>query len=60
MTWRRQRNVLLAESDWTQAIDSPLSESKKVEWQTYRQSLRDITITNWKLEGIVWPDKPEE
>ena len=22
---RKQRNVLLAESDWTQAIDSPLS-----------------------------------
>ena len=57
---RKQRNVLLAESDWTQAIDSPLSESKKVEWQTYRQELRDITITNWKIEDTIWPDKPEE
>ncbi len=59
ITLRKQRNELLVESDWTQAIDSPLSESKKVEWQTYRQALRDITITNWKEEGTVWPDKPE-
>ena len=56
---RKQRDELLAESDWTQAIDSPLSESKKVKWQTYRQALRDITITNWKIEGTVWPQKPE-
>jgi hypothetical protein len=56
---RNQRNELLAESDWTQAPDSPLSEDKKVEWQTYRQTLRDITITNWQLEGTVWPQIPE-
>ena len=56
---RKPRNELLVESDWTQAIDSPLSESKKVEWQTYRQALRDITITNWQIEGTDWPDKPE-
>ena len=56
---RDQRNELLAERDWTQYSDSPLSESKKVEWQTYRQTLRDITITNWKQEGTVWPQKPE-
>ena len=25
--------------------DSPLSDSKKAEWKTYRQALRDITKT---------------
>ena len=33
----------LKESDWTQAGDNGLSTSKKNEWKTYRQKLRDIT-----------------
>ena len=33
----------LTESDWTQAGDKGLSTSKKNEWKTYRQKLRDIT-----------------
>ena len=36
------RGALLFDSDWTQVSDSPLSESKKTEWQTYRQALRDM------------------
>ena len=39
---RRRRTVLLEESDWTQAVDSPLTDSKKAEWVTYRQALRDL------------------
>lgn len=39
---RRKRNILLEESDWTQVPDSPLSDSKKAEWATYRQQLRDM------------------
>jgi hypothetical protein len=56
---RQERDRRLAESDWTQTIDSPLSEEKKVEWQTYRQLLRDIisTITN-TTDIINWPTKP--
>jgi len=43
-----RRNWLLAVSDWTQGNDSPLTSSKKTEWQTYRQELRDLpeTIAN--------------
>ena len=62
------RNWLLKESDWTQFNDSPLSDSKKVEWATYRQSLRDITKTaNPKLitdsvtldaSSVTFPTKP--
>ena len=40
--FREFRNKLLAKSDWTQVPDSPLSDSKKTEWQTYRQALRDM------------------
>tara|TARA_B100000900_G_scaffold308139_2_gene266810 strand:+ start:1787 stop:2011 length:225 start_codon:yes stop_codon:yes gene_type:complete len=42
---REYRNSLLADSDWTVMPDSPLSDSKKAEWKTYRQALRDITKT---------------
>ena len=55
---RTKRNNLLAACDWTQAIDSPLSESKKAEWAEYRQLLRDIPEAI--SEGSVdWPTKPE-
>tara|TARA_Y100001963_G_scaffold102744_1_gene141422 strand:- start:217 stop:459 length:243 start_codon:yes stop_codon:yes gene_type:complete len=37
-----KRNRKLQASDWTQLPDAPISESKKAEWETYRQALRDI------------------
>ena len=40
--FKKVRNAKLAESDWTQAADSPLSDSKKAEWKTYRQALGDL------------------
>tara|TARA_R100001460_G_scaffold106168_1_gene153450 strand:+ start:303 stop:521 length:219 start_codon:yes stop_codon:yes gene_type:complete len=43
--FRQIRNVKLARCDWTQAPDSPLSDTKKAEWATYRQALRDLTKT---------------
>lgn len=55
---RVTRNKLLSNSDWTQAIDSPLTESDKSAWQTYRQALRDITDTYTSLNDVVWPEKP--
>jgi hypothetical protein len=56
---RQERDRRLIESDWTQNIDSPLSNEKKTEWQTYRQVLRDIisTITN-TTDIVEWPTKP--
>ena len=39
--FREKRDRKLAASDWTQMPDSPLSDSKKAEWATYRQALRD-------------------
>ena len=57
--FKQERNQLLADTDWTQVSDSPLSDSKKTEWQTYRQALRDMP----SQEGFdplnpVYPTKP--
>ena len=59
---RRKRNRLLELSDWSQVADTVLSDTKKTEWQTYRQNLRDITnglTTVADIEAVTWPNKPE-
>lgn len=59
---KSQRVEMLFESDWTQGADSPLSEEKKLEWATYRQALRDITITHPNIidiQDVVWPQEPQ-
>jgi hypothetical protein len=58
---RRQRDLMLSGSDWTQAADSPLSDLKKADWAAYRQQLRDVPANNTAIQHIdevVWPDKP--
>ena len=55
---RETRNTLLSECDWTQFQDSPITGSKLTEWQTYRQSLRDVTNQE-NPYNITWPTKPE-
>lgn len=55
---RLVRNSKLKETDWTQLADIP--DATKNAWQTYRQSLRDITDTYSSLEddGFTWPTEP--
>ena len=55
---RAKRNELLDTCDWTQIPDNKLSDSKKTEWQTYRQALRDITLTATSCSDVVWPTPP--
>lgn len=57
---REIRAAMLAETDWTQTADSPLTDAKKAEWRTYRQKLRDLSDhVNWpELEDFDWPTKP--
>ena len=55
---RHYRDTLLRESDWTQFTDSPLTDSKKTEWKTYRQSLRDLPATEADPENATFPTKP--
>ena len=56
---RTTRTYLLQESDWTQLPDSPLSESAKAEWATYRQALRDIMNGySGSIADVEFPSKP--
>lgn len=61
---REKRNKLLQYTDWTQVPDSPLSNSKKAEWATYRQQLRDMMSSytdseSNTVQAITWPTPPE-
>ncbi len=55
---RFNRDKMLLESDWTQLPDSPLSDSKKAEWATYRQTLRDLTDNIDSFGSVTYPDAP--
>ena len=58
---RRERDRLLAESDWTQANDTPLTDANVAKWKTYRTSLRDLPSdqsSKTKYSDITWPTKP--
>lgn len=52
---RKKRDLLLAETDWVGGTDVP--ELIKEKWNTYRQSLRDIT-SQTDPDNIIWPTKP--
>ena len=60
---RRQRDVKLAETDWTALADVTMADNMK----TYRQALRDLpahkdgkdaTLKDGVLENVKWPLKP--
>tara|TARA_Y100000114_G_C11751266_1_gene324446 strand:+ start:418 stop:648 length:231 start_codon:yes stop_codon:yes gene_type:complete len=58
---RDLRKEMLSGSDWTQANDSPLSDSKKAEWASYRQELRDLPskyTNDDSPSDVVWPTMP--
>lgn len=55
---RSERNALIAESDWTQLDDTPITNAKKLEWAVYRQALRDIPQQVGFPWNVVCPEKP--
>ena len=60
---RLRRNILLQDTDWTQMPDSPLSDSKKTEWATYSQALRDMMASytdseSNTVENTTFPTQP--
>lgn len=55
---RKIRNQKLTESDWTQLLDSPLSEAERLTWSEYRSKLRDIPQNFDSPEKIAWPQEP--
>lgn len=55
---RSKRDAKLADCDWTQLADSPLTSDGKSAWAVYRQALRDLPATSVDLDHIEWPDEP--
>ena len=56
---RSKRDRLLSSCDWVMMSDSPIAD--KTAWETYRQSLRDITnnlTTVQDVNAVVFPTKP--
>lgn len=54
---RTDRNSRLADCDWTQLPDAPLTNTETANWASYRQALRDIT-TQADPFSIEWPVSP--
>jgi hypothetical protein len=58
---RSLRDYKLGRSDWTQVADSPLADTDKAAWATYRQALRDVPTNNpniTDLDEVSWPTEP--
>ena len=58
LTWddiRRERDGLLAASDWTQVADAPVDAAA---WAVYRQALRDVPQDYASPDEVVWPTAP--
>ena len=64
---RKERNKLLAQTDWTQLGDVSSNLTLLSAWKAYRQALRDLPAsTNPKLDSdgyldmtsVTWPTKP--
>lgn len=55
---RHIRDLLMGLTDYTQANDSPLSETQRAAWATYRQALRDLPETYSGEGPIPWPVAP--
>ncbi len=51
------RDLLLTQTDWTQAADVP--QATKDKWAAYRQALRDVPQQAGFPDNIQWPIKPE-
>ena len=55
---RARRDKLLADTDWTQTLDAPVSAESKAALRAYRQELRDLP-QNEDWPECIWPELPE-
>ena len=55
---RRERNRLLAESDWTMTADAPENTNFR-EWEMHRQRLRDLPSFYEDPKDVMFPRSPE-
>jgi hypothetical protein len=58
--FRRKRDILLAQSDWTQLSDAPINAMEKNAWVVYRQELRDLPQQSNFPDGVIFPARPDE
>lgn len=61
VTWdylRTERNRKLADCDWTQLSDAPLTGEQVYAWAEYRQSLRDLPELYPDANTVSWPEEP--
>ena len=58
MKLRNERDDLLLFSDFSQLGDVGFNDTKKAEWVTYRQSLRDLPSNTSDPANPTWPTKP--
>ena len=55
---RRERDSLIAETDFYMMSDYPYTEASLEEVKNYRKALRDITLQEGFPSNVVWPEKP--
>lgn len=56
---RRKRDKLLAETDWTQTLDAPVTQESKIALRAYRQELRDLPQKEGWPASVAWPEIPK-
>jgi hypothetical protein len=56
---RRERDDLLAASDWIVIKSYERNQNIPSEWEVYRQALRDIPSQEGFPREVIWPAKPE-
>lgn len=56
---RVERDRRLSLCDWTQVQDAHLNDTAIVQWQSYRQALRDVPQQAGFPETVEWPESPE-
>jgi hypothetical protein len=52
------RDILLAETDWTQASDAPLSQVQREAWAAWREAVRGVPDADDGSGTIAWPSPP--
>ena len=53
-TFRTERDIRLAETDWMGLSDVTMSDA----WKTYRQALRDLPANTSDFSNPTWPTEP--
>ena len=58
MMLREERNKKLAATDWVVTKAFETGSSVPESWKTYRQALRDITVSTQSIFSVTWPTEP--